>query len=262
MLSERSIAFGQSYKVVGEENDAYFSMLPNHDLSALYNFLNRNRKIVNLGKALDVGANIGLSSLCMLDIFPQANVVAFEPSKENFAILSQNIALNGLEARVRVEELAVGDREGELGFDFNPDFAAGSRISADATGSYKVKVVTLDGYLQNAGERLDFIKIDVEGHEIAALHGARQTLAKHKPVVFFECNPSAVVMGGGQVADFLGEAASLLGPLGRVEPISGEVFELPADAVSATATLRTHMANDFEVFDLVTLHRGLDVRGL
>lgn len=262
MLSERSIAFGRTYKVVGDDSDAYFSMLPNHDLSALYNFLNRNRPVLNLKKALDVGANIGLSSLCMLDIFSQAEVVAFEPSKESFTLLSQNIEMNGLKDRVRLEELAVGDQEGELGFDFNPDFAAGSRLSADAAGSYRVKVVTLDGYLEKAGGRLDFIKIDVEGYEIAALHGARRTLAKDKPVVFFECNPSAIVSSGGQVADFLGEAGVLLGRLGRVEPISGEVFELPAGADEAAAALREKMPTDFEVFDLVTLHPGLDVRAL
>lgn len=61
MLSERSIAVGKSYKVVENENDAYFDMLPNHELSALYNLLNGNHKILDLGKTLDVGNNIGLS---------------------------------------------------------------------------------------------------------------------------------------------------------------------------------------------------------
>jgi FkbM family methyltransferase len=262
MLSERSIAFSRAYKVVGDDNDTYFSMLPNHDLSALYNFLSRNRGVVKLDRALDVGANLGLSSLCMIDLFPDVQIAAFEPSRETFAFLTQNIEINGLTQRVRLEELAVGDQEGELGFDYVPNFAAGSKISADGTGSYKVKVVTLDGYLKGAGDRVDFIKIDVEGHEIATLKGARQTLANDKPIVFFECNPSAIVSTGEKVEDFLAQAGDLLGPLGRVVPISGEVFELPADGVEANAALRAQMATDFEVFDLVTLRPGLDVRGL
>lgn len=262
MPSERSITFGRPYRVLGNEADTYFKMLPEHDLSALYNFLNRNRGVLTLRRALDVGANIGLSSLCMIDVFPNTKIVAFEPSKENYALLTQNFALNGFEDQVTAEELAVGEEDGEFGFDFNPDFAAGSRLSADVAGSYKVHVVPLDDHLKPDQGAIDFIKIDVEGHEIASLRGARRILSEDRPVVFFECNPSAIVSSGGDLASFLGQASEILGPLGRVEPISGEVFELPSAPEAAAKALKAKMASDFEVFDLVNLKSGLDVRGL
>ncbi|TCS05924.1 FkbM family methyltransferase [Caulobacter sp. BK020] len=263
MLSERSITFSRPYKVLGDEADRYFQMLPEHDLSALYNFLNRNRDVLALRRALDVGANIGLSSLCMIDIFPDVSVVAFEPSKENFALLTQNVALNGFEERVQVEELAVGEDDGEFGFDFNPDFAAGSRLSVSADGSsYKVHVVPLDGHLKPGQGPIDFIKIDVEGNEIAALRGARRILSEDRPVVFFECNPTAIAVGDDDLGGFLARAMEILGPLGRVEPISGELFELPGSPDQAAKALKARMTSQYDVFDLVNLKPGLEVRAL
>ncbi|QDI83255.1 FkbM family methyltransferase [Methylorubrum populi] len=106
------------------------------------------------------------------------HVHAFEPNPAMHGIIRRNLEKTGLSNRVSVIPMAVSERPGTLRFATN--MGAASQIMAN--GDVEVPVITLDQWVQQAGiERVDFLKLDIEGHEIPALRGAAQTIVRHRP---------------------------------------------------------------------------------
>jgi FkbM family methyltransferase len=139
----------------------------------------------------DVGANLGyftlLAAACLKNT---GRVAAFEPGCSTFEVLEKNISLNPF-ANILLVPLAVSDREGEALLYTTAGSADGRanlfRGGADQTESERVRTVTLDGWRRGEGlPGPDFIKLDVEGAELAALTGARQTLSQGDPLLLVE----------------------------------------------------------------------------
>jgi FkbM family methyltransferase len=106
-------------------------------------------------------------------------VYAFEPDPRNFAYLERNVRLNGLD-NVVLEQKAVADRNGTLQLFVTEGVHEDSRIFAPegrTSQTVDVEAVTLDDYFRGREERLDFVKIDVQGAEGVVLAGMEQ-LAK------------------------------------------------------------------------------------
>jgi FkbM family methyltransferase len=139
----------------------------------------------------DVGANLGYFTLLAAACLNHTGqVVAFEPGPSAYACLTGNIAHNPF-ANILTLPAAVSDREGEAtlySVAGHPDGRANLfRAGADQTEATSVRTVTLDGWRQQqklAGP--DFIKMDVEGAELSALTGARETLAASDPLLLVE----------------------------------------------------------------------------
>jgi FkbM family methyltransferase len=124
---------------------------------------------------VDVGANSGSWALAAQEAWPQATVHAFEPSTAMFDELSARVP-----GAVRVQA-ALGDREGEATLYAVPGLSGLSSLhdrdlgahGMTMTGLETVTVLTLDGYCADQGiSRIDYLKIDAEGHDLAVLHGA------------------------------------------------------------------------------------------
>ena len=139
---------------------------------------------------VDAGANIGAVAFVMAKI--AGKVYAFEPGPPTHARLIRNIALNPECEQVIVPVAAgLGEKEGQLlwrGDWFgggNGGFLPGDKaLSGDGD---RVPITTLDNFVQSkALDRLDFIKIDVEGMEIEVLKGGRNTIAKCRPKIVLE----------------------------------------------------------------------------
>jgi FkbM family methyltransferase len=128
---------------------------------------------------LDVGANFGVVTSELLQIFP-VDVHAFEPSPAVFEELQKKHSTN---QRVHCHRKAISDTQGELPFEARPDDPFLGRL-ADASssrGTINVEVTTVDAFLQAAG--IDFVplmKTDTEGFEIPVLKGAQSSLASGK----------------------------------------------------------------------------------
>ena len=147
--------------------------------------------------ALDVGANIGLTAIALGNLCSTGKVFAIEASPDTFKYLCENIARAGL-ANVSCANLAASATAGELPFTFAPAFSAGGFISQkyDVSGDPADKYVTctvracpIDEFLPTTGvDRIDFMKVDVEGFELEVLRGARQTITRCKPVIYCEVN--------------------------------------------------------------------------
>lgn len=133
-------------------------------------------RLIGPGKVFyDIGANWGYHSL--LAAAKGAVVHAFEPMPSTARDLREATAGSG----VVVHELAVGAADGEARMSIPDGMHSG--IAVIGTGDIVVKVARLDGL----GLPLPaLIKLDVEGHELPALHGMRKTLESARPAVIFE----------------------------------------------------------------------------
>lgn len=136
---------------------------------------------------LDVGANVGAVTLALARFTtPTGSVHAFEPGPPNVQRLHANLALNpGLAAQVTVHTAGVGDAPGELRWQEEAENPGNAMLGAH--GTHAVPVVTLDDFTsQQHLQRLDFIKIDVEGMELNVFRGARRTLRQFRPTIYYE----------------------------------------------------------------------------
>ncbi len=142
---------------------------------------------------LDVGANLGLYSLFASRLVGrEGKVIALEPSSREFEQLTSNLDLNGL-SNVRAVRAAASDREGEIEL----LVAVALHSGHNTTGGFgyetaldhreRVPAITLDRLVTcEKLSRVDLIKIDIEGGELAALRGASETLARFHPILLIE----------------------------------------------------------------------------
>lgn len=131
---------------------------------------------------LDCGAHHGRLSLFYKQTFPQAEVYAFEPTPETFKVLQANV---GGRQGITAINAAVGETPGEITFHTGSDEQSNSLVPPDpaaaAQGGWRavqVRVEAIDPFCESRGIRhVDVLKLDVEGHELAALRGASRLLA-------------------------------------------------------------------------------------
>lgn len=139
--------------------------------------------------AVDIGAHIGYYTLLLSKCVGSAGrVISYEPLPANFALLRQNIELNGLR-QVQAFPQAVFSQCAELELN-GPNDAANpgtASLVCDTGGKRSaVSAVTLDSVMADLGLRPDFIKIDVEGAETDVLLGAKETIARWHPKMLIE----------------------------------------------------------------------------
>jgi FkbM family methyltransferase len=131
--------------------------------------------------ALDLGANIGNHSLFFSDHFK--HVHAFEPNERTFKVLALNAQLVG---NVTCHQVGLSDKAGTAHFQVNPGNIGSSRVVASAgPGTSEVRLTTLDAVARGLTD-IKLIKVDVEGHDYAALIGAKETIRSHRPIILFE----------------------------------------------------------------------------
>jgi FkbM family methyltransferase len=155
---------------------------------------------------LDIGANIGYFTLIFAKrVGPTGHVFAFEPEPGNFALLQDNVAANGY-SNVTLSRLAVSDRAGRVRLYVDAGNPGDCRIydSHDRRASLEIETVRLDDYWDPPFGRIDFIKMDIQGAEPAALRGMLGLLEKHRQVkLVVEFWPYGLRLSGADVEEFL-----------------------------------------------------------
>ncbi len=137
------------------------------------------------GDFIDAGAHIGYYSLYLSPLVRRA--YAFEPDPRCFDALAVNAAVGGNIEHIRK---ALSDRCGQAKLDVSGS-AALSSISE--RGTLAVETTTIDAFVATlADPQIGAIKTDVEGHDLAVLRGAAETLKAHQPVVLSELQPHEV----------------------------------------------------------------------
>ena len=136
------------------------------------------------GVAFDVGANIGIFS-CYLASVGSVSVHSFEAIPETFCRLRMNVVANGSSERCVLNCSAVGRDCEIVRFKYDPRSPGTNRLVSPRSGggntagvsSQQVPCVSLDSYCEQLGiDRIDFLKIDVEGMEPLVLDGATKLL--------------------------------------------------------------------------------------
>jgi FkbM family methyltransferase len=126
------------------------------------------------GTFLDVGGHVGLVSFAIAVARPDVTIHAFEPNPMNASAWRRNQVLNG-STSAHLTEAGVSDKDGSMGFSLLGDSASGAMREV---GGDLVPVVTLDSYCNTYDiQRIDVLKIDVQGHEEAVLRGAHGLLS-------------------------------------------------------------------------------------
>lgn len=183
---------------------------------------------------IDAGAHVGVITLVAASLCPDGHVYAFEPSPETHGHLVANLAANQA-ANVTPVAAAVHEADGTLSFNIDEANPSASAVTAapgvgGASATTSVDAVRLDTWVsQQALARLDFIKLDVEGAELAALAGMAETLTRFRPVLAVECNPIALRRFGGRAwtellatLQAIYPTVAVIGEGGSTDPVMSE----------------------------------------
>ena len=188
----------------------------------------------------DLGANQGEFTVFAAKRLREGRVLAFEPVESLYRHLMENVGMNGFQ-NIMAYDFGLSDRSGVHDIYTSDDWEVHYSLHdglctlfpteqrSKFLGSVQVKV--FDEVFESSGlQRLDVMKVDVEGSELPALKGAERTLKKHKPIVFVEVNEQTYQAAGystGELTAFLGSLGysfRLIKAFGRTVPIRSGKF--------------------------------------
>jgi FkbM family methyltransferase len=170
----------------------------------------------------DIGANVGSHSLPIAKtVGSTGKVYAFEPVPWALNKLHKNISLNAFN-NIIVEPIALSDApDDNAEFSLRASFKTTSQLPVNSDGNLndnwwnacekvKVKVETIDNFvLENNIEKVDLIKLDVDGFEAKVINGATKVLNKYEPVIIMELAPSWIAAKGDDVNAVINSLTSI-----------------------------------------------------
>jgi FkbM family methyltransferase len=138
--------------------------------------------------AIDMGAYIGTHTMSLVDgVGASGKVVTFEPQPWAYKGIKKSLAKNKIK-NVKVVNAGLSDKKGKI--KFCSDSSGSSSVCTERSAGrkkwaevYDIPIVTLDSYNL---KRVSIMKVDVEGHELNALMGAKKTIEKCRPVIVLE----------------------------------------------------------------------------
>jgi FkbM family methyltransferase len=144
---------------------------------------------------VDGGANFGIYTVVAASLVGSSGrVLSFEPGEASFAILQKNIDINQFD-NVTAFQAGLSDREGTARFYHVENAPNSYSLGSEAVpnGDFEeIITTTLNRVLETEGiDRLDVVKLDVEGAEEMVLRGSQATLERHRPMILFEISKSA-----------------------------------------------------------------------
>jgi len=189
---------------------------------------------------IDVGANFGYYTV----LFGQAvgaagHVVAIEPVPATAAVLRRTIDLNGLTNHTRLVTAAAGDRDDiEVYVVVPPTEPKNAAVTAEPqVGSIMVPSVTIDRLTRDLS-RLDLVKIDAEGGEVAIFAGMNETIGRFSPKILLEFNAA-------RCADPCGFLTGIAKHYGRVSALN---FQAELTPVALSTLVETRYGEDWLLY--------------
>ncbi len=166
-------------------------------------WLDRDRDVI------DVGANVGFHTIMLAKLLRRGRLLALEPTKNALSRLRRNIEMNGVGGKVTVFEGVASNAAGEVEIKTLEGLEEYSTLGAMEHPSvrqqdYKVQHVaakTVDQLVAEHGLDVGFMKVDVEGAEHLVFGGAKETLARCRPVVLSEVSDTLLRKNGSSSAE-------------------------------------------------------------
>lgn len=169
-----------------------FGYVETYDIRVFINLIQKENVI------FDIGANTGIYSVLSSIVMDQSVVYSFEPYPVNYIRLNENITLNARK-NIQTVQKAVGAEKTSIVFtvpaeDMISDTSSVLESFSKSTyegrikwKSIEVEQVTVDDFcIENDINRVDLMKIDVEGYEMDVLRGALKTIQKDRPIILLE----------------------------------------------------------------------------
>lgn len=140
-------------------------------------------------RIFDIGANIGWYTLNFAKVFDRVEVFSFEPIPDTYRQLKRNVELNNVR-NVNIFNIGFSNKSGILQFYYNPE-ESGNASAANLSGQENsqkmiLQVKSMDDFIAERGNKVDFIKCDVEGSELFVFQGGLKTIVENKPIIFTE----------------------------------------------------------------------------
>jgi FkbM family methyltransferase len=189
--------------------------------------------LVGEGNVLDIGANIGYTAAVLARaIGPGSKVYAFEPEPFNFRILQQTAAQTEFAGKIVPLQCAVGAKNETIDLWVNHHHHADHRIATQKfrlehpeSRAISATLVSIDSFLKDKQGQICFIKIDVQGYELAVCQGMQETLRQNPDItIVLEFMPSMMIEMGfdpSKLIDFFVEQdfkIYVVHPRGKLSP--------------------------------------------
>jgi FkbM family methyltransferase len=158
--------------------------------------------LVGEGNVLDIGANIGYTAAVLARVAkPNRKIFAFEPEPFNFSILQQTAQRAEFKGEIVPVQCAVGASNGTIDLWINLNHHADHRVITTQFQSehpglagVSAPLVSIDSFLETRPGGVSFVKIDVQGYELAVCHGMQNTLRQNPGIaIVLEFTPSAML---------------------------------------------------------------------
>lgn len=242
--------------VITEDSKMYLDKTDSLLLSVYPNFepleTQLTKKYVKKGMVVvDAGAHIGYFTLLMSRLVGDKGVVhAFEPERENFELLEKNVKINGYQ-NITINRKALSDKKGKTKLFISDENPQDHRIikNRESKKYELVQTITLDNYF-GKGQKVDFIKMDIQGAEIFALKGGKRILQENKLLkMIIEFWPFALVQSGMKPDELL----KMLQKLGKVRLIDGKTNTLKdIENLNIASVAESNLSNLlFERYDYI-----------
>jgi len=165
----------------------------------------------------DIGAHVGIFSLFAAKRIPDGRVHSFEPLEKHLKRIRSNIKLNSFN-NILVRSVIIGEKEGREDIHVPIPRKSDDPLNSGSGGTsiipskednsshetYTIDKSTLDIYVKsNDIERIDIMKIDVEGAELNVLNGARKSICRFRPHVLMELDKRYLNRAGKSVEELL-----------------------------------------------------------
>ncbi len=166
-------------KLFLDDGDSLFLSLSSHEAMQV----TLSKKEIKKGDiVLDIGAHIGYYTILFSELVgPEGKVYSFEPHPKNFQLLKKTVEINNL-TNVEIFQNIVSDKNKPVDFYISKLDSIGNRMfdSNEAESKIEIDSISIDEFLKNKHDKINFIKMDIQGAEVLAIDGMKETLRNNK----------------------------------------------------------------------------------
>ena len=216
--------------------------------------------ILNPGDfAIDVGANIGFILLPMASkVGPDGHIVAIEPGSRASQLLREMIIINGLDNRVELQVCAAGEHHNTANLHIGDTLGHSSLLDIHETNEFEeVKVIPLDALVAK-GQKVNLVKIDVEGFELQVWKGMSRILSDNPELTaIVEFGPSHLMRSGenidGWIDNFIADGFTIY----EINETTGDITPLrtKSELSSITSINLLMLRKPTDYFPLLNVER-------